>query len=251
MKWTLVSRLLTYGRLLLLGLRNDTEILSMISGVKGNKGRLFYHRTAQGCTEKIKVFSCLSLKDRFRAFKKWVTNLFSPERKQKQQKLTSICKKKSAITTSTDAGAHHKHAPASAAVTFTDQSWFPQAASSRTAAAPACCSALYAIGAICSAMNQCLVNFYGSVVTFFILLFFSSTPYWFVGEVKPGGNQEPFMLPHISAGWSNKYRSSMMNCTRFESDCDTTYRLVHDWAHFGVSVWQVVVEDLQGQQMWF
>lgn len=114
---------------------------------------------------------------------------------------------------------------------------------------PVCFSALYAIGAICSTMNQRLVNFYGSVVTFCILLFFiiflfSSTPYWFQGEVKPGGNQEPFIPPHISASWSSKYQGSMMNCAQYESHCDTTYWFLRDWAVFGVPVWQVVLVDL-------
>lgn len=63
-----------------------------------------------------------------------------------------------------------------AAVTFMDRSWFPhlQVALWMAAAAPACFSALYAIGAICSAMNQRLVNFYGSVVTFFSSCFSAS-----------------------------------------------------------------------------
>lgn len=125
--------------------------------------------------------------------------------------------------------------------------WLP--GTPQTAATPACFTALYATAAICSAMNQCLVNFYGSAVIFFILLFFcccffSSTAYWFHSEVKPEGNQEPFMLPHISASWSNKYQSSMMNCSQHESHCDTMYWFLYDWAHFGVPVWQVVLTDL-------
>lgn len=126
-----------------------------------------------------------------------------------------------------------------AAVTFMDQSWFPCLRLAARHSLDSCYSsfsALYAIGAICSAMNQCLVNFYGSVVTYFILLFFSSTPYWFQSKVKPEGNQGPFMIPHISVSWSNKYQGSMMNCTQYELQCDTVYWSVHDWARFGVPV---------------
>lgn len=93
-----------------------------------------------------------------------------------------------------------------------------------------CFSMLYAI----HAMNQCFVNFYGSVVSFFIPLFFSSTPYWFQSKVKPEGNQAPLILPHISVSWSNMYQSSMMNCTLYKSHCDTIYWFLHDRAHFGV-----------------
>lgn len=76
--------------------------------------------------------------------------------------------------------------------------WLPD--TPQTAATPACFTTLYTIVAICSAINQCLVNFCGSAIIFFILLgfFFSSTPYWFHSQVKPEGNQEPFMLTHIS-----------------------------------------------------
>lgn len=97
------------------------------------------------------------------------------------------------------------------------------------------------ISAWWTSMDQRL---YSLFCCFFVVVFFSSTAYWFHSEVKPEGNQEPFMLPHISASWSNKYQSSMMNCSQHESHCDTMYWFLYDWAHFGVPVWQVVLTDL-------
>lgn len=131
-----------------------------------------------------------------------------------------------------------------AAVTFMHQNWLPRLLLAARHSLDSCFSTLYAIGAICSAMNQCLENFYVSVVTIFILLFFRSTPYRFNSEMKPEGNQVPHMLPHISVSWSNNYQSSMMNFTQYESHCDTMYWFIHDWAHFGHPVWQVVLIDL-------
>lgn len=133
-----------------------------------------------------------------------------------------------------------------AAVTFMDRSWFPhlQVALWMAAAAPACFSALYAIGAICSAMNQRLVNFYGSVVTFFFQLFFSLPPYW--SRTRKSQREINCLLCYLIYQKAEVISTSVAWWIVFSMNHTMTWCIDFSMTEhfFGVPVWQVVLEDL-------
>lgn len=68
------------------------------------------------------------------------------------------------------------------------------------------------------------VNFGGCVP---LLLFCSSTSYRSYRTAKQEGNEEPFILAHISGWWSNKHHGSVMNCT--QQDLLWPNRLISSW----------------------